>query len=357
MALNQYYTFAAGGGANVLSPADYLALPARATGFSAGIAPSQQLNTAWRQAATGVAGIAQAVADLTGVDMLDDGSPANFKANFVGLLNFVVAEAIDASGSFGSGGIFGLILANAVANPTTRITISVGQCRDSLNAKNMTLATPLTKRLDAAWSAGDNGGGRDTGALANGQTWHMFLILNPTTTAVDALFSQSPTAPTLPANFTYFRRLGSIVLESASTAIRQFVQHGDYFEYKTRSVDYANQANAGGPFLRAVGAPTGVVNEITFYFQSQGSTAGGPYLSGIYDPANGAPPAFGGPTQWAQVRRTSALDAGSSPYSYGTVIARQFCDTSARIYTYSNDGADVIALGVLGWRDDRGRFY
>jgi hypothetical protein len=286
--------------------------------------------------------------------MLDDGSPNNFATKLLGAINFVVSNAIDASGSFGSGGIFGLILSNAVANPTTRITISVGQCRDSTNAKNIVRATPITKRLDAVWALGDNAGGRDTaGALANGQTWWMFVIYNPTTLVVDALFSQSPTAPTLPVGFTYFRRLGGIVLESGSTLIRQFIQNGDYFEYKIRSVDYAVQANAGGPFLRAFALPVGLVLRARIYFQSNGTIDGNAYLSGLFNPGHGAPPAWGAATQWAQVRRISV----GGTYCYGTVVAEQYCDTSARMYTYSNDGADVIAAGVLGWTDERGRFF
>lgn len=355
--LNEYLPFATGGGANVLGPVDYAALPARGSGFNNGIADPTECNTPWRQASVGTAAVAAFVLDQTpAVDMLDDGSVNNFKTKFTNALNFVISNAIDASGSFGSGGLFGLTMSNSVANPTTRITVSIGQCRDSTNTKNINLVGAITKRLDAAWAAGDNNGGRDAGALANGQTWHMFVILNPTTLVVDALFSTSPTAPTLPAGFTKFRRIGAVVLEAASTLIRLFKQVGDYFSYQIRSVDYAAQANGGGPFLRAIAVPVGIVVEATFYFQSTGATTG-PFLSGLYDPAFGAPPAFGGATQWAQVRRLSVTDAAGGFYSYGTVMARQFTDNTGKIYTFSSDAVDVLALGVIGWRDERGRFY
>jgi hypothetical protein len=64
---------------------------------------------------------------------------------------------------------------------------------------------------------------------------------------VDALFSTSLTNPTLPAGYTKFRRVGSIVLDG-SALIRPFVQKpGGRFMYSGSPVlDYANQANGGG---------------------------------------------------------------------------------------------------------------
>lgn len=357
MPINEYRPFAAGAGANTLSPADYGALAARTSGFSSGIADSTQCNTPWRQATVGVAGLAQFIADVTGLDMLDDGSPNNFQTKFIGALNLVVAAAVDASGSFGSGGIFGFIMSNTPAFTTTRITMTPGQCRNSLNNANIVTSVPFTKRLDTVWSPGDNGGGRDVGVLANGQTWHLFMIMNATTLAVDALFSQSPTAPALPAGYTKFRRVGAVILESTSTQIRQFLQTGDWFSLKLRSTDYAAQANGGAPFLRLVTVPQGIKVEAKFYFQSVGTQDANVYLSGVYDPDFGVPPAFGPATQWAQVRRFAVAVFAGGYASFNTVVFTQFTDSARQVYTYSSDGGDVIALGVLGWRDDRGRFF
>lgn len=357
-ATNQYLPFAAAGGANVLSPAAYSALAARLSGFSAGIADEFQANTPWRQASVGIAALAQFACDTTGVDMLDDGSVTNFKVGFSGALNFVISAAIDAAGSFGSGAIFGLQLSNTPSFLTTRVSIATGQCRNSLNNANLVLNAPLSKDLTSGWSAGNGNGGRDAGSLANGQTWHMFIILNPTTTAVDALFSQSPTAPTLPTGFTKFRRIGAVMLDAAATTIRAFIQTGDWFMLKLRSTDYAVTSNGGGvAYLRVITVPNGIKVEARMYFQSTGTANTTAYLSGIFDPDFGVPPAFGGSTQWAQVRRAGVLDSTSTAVSYNTVIAAQFTDTSQHIYTFSSDNLDVIALGVLGWRDERGKFF
>jgi hypothetical protein len=79
MASNQFVPFAIGSGANVLAPA---ALAARANvpgGFTAGIAPSDECNTLWRQSSFGVAALAQLMADVTGQNVNDDGTVANFE--------------------------------------------------------------------------------------------------------------------------------------------------------------------------------------------------------------------------------------------------------------------------------------
>ena len=359
MAVNQYLPFATGIGANVLAPADYAALTARASGFTAGVAKSEDANTPCRQSSVATSALAQMVVDATGVDMLDDGDPAAFKLKLLNALNAIIANAAD-PGSYGSGSIFGLALSNTAGFTTTRITISAGQARDSTNSSNIVFTLPISKRLDAVWAAGNNNGGRDTAsALANGQTWHVHAIFNPSTLSVDALFSASPTAPNLPSGFTRFRRIGSIILEATSTAIRQFIQVDDWFKLKTRSTDFANTANGSGPYLRQITVPAGIKVEAEIYFQSASSSPSiaNPALSGIYDPDFGVPGSFGGPTQWAQVRTGDPAGSVTLTTRYVSVMVRQFTDTARNIYTYSQDPNDVIAIGVTGWRDNRGRFY
>lgn len=78
---NEFKPFATGGGANVLSPAAYAALTSLlANGFSAGVAPSVQLNTVWRQASFVAAAVAQLIADF-GPNAVDDGNLTTFVAN------------------------------------------------------------------------------------------------------------------------------------------------------------------------------------------------------------------------------------------------------------------------------------
>lgn len=269
-----------------------------------------------------------------------------------------VLLSIKTIGANSAGSLFGMTTSNTPGLETTSTSIAIGQARDSTNTANIVLAAPIAKLLTAVWAAGSGNGGRDNaGALANGQTWHLFVILNPASGAVDALYSQSPTAPTLPAGFTKFRRIGAVVLDAAATTIRAYSQSGDHFEYKLRSTDFAAQANgAGVSYLRKVSVPAGIVVEAELYFQSVGTANTTAYLSGVYNPAFGVPPAFGGATQHAQVRRGGVLDTSSAPTSYGTVdYMRVTTDANQQVYTFSSDTSDVIALGVVGWRDSRGK--
>ena len=106
--------------------------------------------------------------------------------------------------------ITGLTLSNNATDATNDIDIAIGSARDSTNAADIVLASALVKRLDAAWAVGTNQGGLDTGSIANG-TYHVWLIQRSDTGVEDVLFSTSATAPTMPANYDYKRRIGSIL--------------------------------------------------------------------------------------------------------------------------------------------------
>lgn len=81
-AANQYLPFANNNGANVLTPTEYAALASRSTGFVAGIALSEQLNTVWRQSSMVTAMIGQFIADIGGFDANDDGVVDNLLVGF-----------------------------------------------------------------------------------------------------------------------------------------------------------------------------------------------------------------------------------------------------------------------------------
>lgn len=152
--------------------------------------------------------------------------------------------------------IAGLGISNNVSDVTNDIDIAVGEARDSTNAQNISLASALTKRLDAAWSVGTNQGGLDTGSIANAY-YAVHVIKRPDTGVVDVLFSTSATSPTLPANYTVFRRIGWIWRESA--AIRPFIQDPfdrDHFEWATPpTLDVDDSAPGTSAVTRTSSAP------------------------------------------------------------------------------------------------------
>lgn len=114
-------------------------------------------------------------------------------------------------------GIGGLTYANSPGDLTNDIDIAVGGAIDATGVYWMTLATAITKRLDAAWAVGTNQGGLDTGSIAN-VDYYKWLIARSDTGVVDVLFSASGTAPTMPGSYDYkrligyFRRTGAAIL-------------------------------------------------------------------------------------------------------------------------------------------------
>ncbi len=116
---NQFLPFATGAGANVLSPTTYAAMGALSGGFTAGVANSQQMNTVWRQSSFIASGVAQLVANVTNVNINDDGNLTSFVTN---LQNAISAISLATSGT-GSVTTASIVSANgfagSVANPTT----------------------------------------------------------------------------------------------------------------------------------------------------------------------------------------------------------------------------------------------
>jgi hypothetical protein len=80
---NDFLTFAAAPGANVISQATYAALAALGPGFTAGIANSNQLNKVWRQSSIMSSVLAQFMADISGQNSTDDGTTANLLTNLM----------------------------------------------------------------------------------------------------------------------------------------------------------------------------------------------------------------------------------------------------------------------------------
>ena len=153
------------------------------------------------------------------------------------------------------GSIWGLGLSNNVTDATNDIDITTGQCSDSTGTADIRLGSALVKRLDAVWAVGTNAGGRDTGAISD-TWWHVFVIKNLTTGVVDALFSTSPTAPTMPSGYTVFRRVGSVY--RVSGVLEYFHQLGDYFGH-AQVIAYNSTANRATIPLGLAYCPPGII--------------------------------------------------------------------------------------------------
>jgi hypothetical protein len=91
------------------------------------------------------------------------------------------------------------------------LNINTGGAMDDTGAYWMTLATALGKQSDVAWAVGGTtgapAGGLDTGAVGNND-YYIWLIARSDTGVVDALYSLSSTAPTMPTNYDFKRLIG-----------------------------------------------------------------------------------------------------------------------------------------------------
>jgi len=102
----------------------------------------------------------------------------------------------------------------------------------------------IIKQIDATWAVGTNKGGLDTGTVANTTWYYLFAIYDPTTKTVDALFSASPTAPTMPSGYTK-KKLVGIVRTDGSANILSFTQLNNLFNFTNPYAIFDGGVSAG----------------------------------------------------------------------------------------------------------------
>lgn len=241
----------------------------------------------------------------------------------------------------------GLTLSNG-ADATNDVNIASGSCVSDDGTTIMRLSSAVTKQLDAAWAVGTNQGGRDTGSISDA-TWHVWLINRPDTGVTDVLLSTSATAPTLPANYTKKKCIGSIV--RASAAIRSFKQTGNRFTYDTPILTLDAQNPGTSAVTRTLDVPTGVVllADISVGFHA-GSTAGAAFVSSL----DSVDSAVQNPlTASLTLPMDVSTTAGASSWDFTRKYVKT--DTSAQVRSrVSTSGAnDRIGIVTYGWIDPR----
>ena len=242
------------------------------------------------------------------------------------------------------GYLHGLTLSNNSGDATNDIDVAAGECVTSDGPYwRMALASALTKRLDAAWAVGTGNGGLDTGSIAN-TTYHIWLIQRSDTLVVDALFSASATAPTMPANYDRKRRIGSVIRESA--AIVAFYQVGDSFR-RVNSVNASTSVVTFASTLTDCLVPAGIVVQpiLAFVLNLAASSSGNMSIGSALD----------GSTIVNAVAAVTA--AGTSQNSRNVIGNGFFTNTSKQLYLSQTITGTATTANVvsLGWIDTRGR--
>lgn len=240
----------------------------------------------------------------------------------------------------------GLTLSTAGASTT--MTIAAGQAAESANAVLMTLASSIGKTT-SAWAVGTGNGGIDTGAIANSTWYHFYLIMRPDTSVVDVVFSTNATTPTLPTNYTLYRRVGS-GLTNGSAQWTKFIQDGELFELDIPVADIS----ATNPGTSAVSATLTVplgVNVIAWVLAAVNNVSTTNMTLLLSDPAvTDTTPSFANGFFSLITEDAGATRATSADFHIRTNTSKQI-----RYRINASGASDVIKITTKGWIDRRGR--
>lgn len=254
------------------------------------------------------------------------------------------------------GWIDGLVLSNNGTDADHDIDIAAGVAMAADQSAFLELAASLTKRIDAAWAVGTDQGGLDGSESVAGtpdaDTWyHVWLIRRSDTGVVDALFSESATAPTMPTNYDQKRRIGA-VLTDGSANIVAFLQVGDEFWWKTAVTDEDVTTQSTSEVTYTLGAvPTGVRVKANLTVALFDNTDAGAY---VYPPdiTNQSPiadiSASGFPGNLFHRDATSS-GGGNATNLY------MLTNTSAQVKVDGGVAISRFKIVTHGWIDFRGR--
>jgi hypothetical protein len=237
----------------------------------------------------------------------------------------------------------GLTLSTAGASAS--FGVAAGVAVNNTNTDSMLLVTALTKTT-AAWAVG-NAGALDTGAIAASVWYHVYLIKRTDTGVVDALISLSATAPTLPASYTSFRRIGAMKTNGSSQWVA-FIQVGDRFRWSVPVLDLASVSFGSAYTNYTLSVPSGVR---VFAHGNAACGTGGSAFNIKPTDATDATVSNAFTTNPLSVISIQATGASSI-----NAVAqwREMTDTSGQIAISGNTTIGSY-LTTAGWEDTRGR--
>lgn len=227
---------------------------------------------------------------------------------------FVAKVTSDAlSGPQLQGYSFGLALTSNAGDAANDVDIAAGAAgSDASPFYLMQLASALTKRIDASWTAGTSQGGLDTGSVSASGTYYIWLIQRSDTLVTDALFSLSSTSPTLPSGYDRKRLIGSLARTSSSNSLPTSALVPD-----TDVKAWVNFNGTGVVATRASKNVTSITDNGTGDYTVNFAT---PLPSGNYVVAGmGAPPAPGGGRGYIELHSTAAKTSTSCRITTGSV--------------------------------------
>lgn len=244
----------------------------------------------------------------------------------------------------------GCIMSTAGSSAT--MSIGAGAAADSTNAVVMSLSA--TSKTTAAWSLGAGVGGLDTGSIANNTGYHWFVIRRPDTGVVDALFSLSATSPTLPTNYTQFRRIGW-AKTNGSAQWTSFRQVGDLFLWDTPVFDVGANNPGTSAVSRTLSVPVGYFVEAIVnagLYNSGSGVAAGLLLSSLLQ-ADVAPSETTTPLWTSGALTGNATGGARSSHTQQRIMTNSAAAIRSRLS--ASDASVTMYLATVGWVDPRGK--
>ena len=241
-----------------------------------------------------------------------------------------------------------LVQAVSVCPPLAdTIGIAAGVCRSSADTRTLRVASAYTK-TSAAWAVGTGNGGLLAGTYVANTWYHVFAIFRDDTDVVDYGF-EAATTPTLPTNYTHYRRIGSFRTDAAPD-ITAFVQVGDEFLWNVTLEDVDATVNSAAAQTVTLTLPTGL-------------KVWALYRGGIEDVTTlGRAVLFTAPDEDDQVTGGIGIAPGSSlsNAATGAGVTAHFhtrTNTSGQIrYRWSAADVDArVVINTYGWIDRRGQ--
>lgn len=112
--------------------------------------------------------------------------------------------------------IVGFGLSNDATTPNNIMDIAAGQCRDSTDAFDINLGTAITINI-----TNKGFGGLDTGTVAANKIYAIVVISDPINgNPTGAMFTLTPSAPSLPFGYSVWRSIGYASTDSSSHILK-----------------------------------------------------------------------------------------------------------------------------------------
>ena len=250
----------------------------------------------------------------------------------------------------------GLVLRNyidgltlSMAGSSATFSVATGVAVNSTNTDFISLASAYTKTT-SAWAVGSGNGALDTGSIGSNIWYHAHLIKRPDTGVVDILISLSATAPTLPTNYTSFRRIGAMKLTGSSQWLK-VIQDGDLFQHNVTVADIAAANPGTSAVLRTLSTPSGISTIALMQVgYGTGVLSSNPAGILISDPAvaDSAPGV-------ANATLLNYAGAGTAANFYTFAQCRTNTSSQVRSRLQLSDANISLNINTTGWIDRRGR--